>query len=92
MTRFGGIYEETELDAKWNALKTMVIALAAMTGYLVILAIMFSLLEPQGLEWTLVTAGIGLASGTAAFLLVKWIGREGVTRLLGKNGTSVSDE
>ena len=38
-----------------------------------------------GLGWTLATAGIGLAAGTAAFLLVKWAGRHGVTKLLGRN-------
>lgn len=83
MTRLSGTYEETELDLKWNAPKTMAAALGVMSGYLAILAIMFSLLEPQGLGWTLVTAGTGLAGGTAAFLLVKWAGRRGVTRLLG---------
>jgi hypothetical protein len=55
-----------------------------MTGYLVILTVMFSLLEPQGMRWTMATAGTGLAAGTAAFLLVKRAGRHGFTRLLGK--------
>lgn len=63
----------------------MAVALGVMTGYLAILAVMFSLLEPQGLGWTLATAGTGLAAGTAAFLVVKWAGRRGITRLLGKN-------
>jgi hypothetical protein len=45
----------------------------------------FSLLEPQGLGWTLATAGTGLAAGTAAFLLVKRAGQLGFTRLLGNN-------
>jgi hypothetical protein len=85
MTRLGGTYEEQETDPKWNVPKIMVMALGAMTGYLAILAIMFSLLEPQGLGWTLATAGISLAAGTAAFLLVKWAGRHGITRLLGRN-------
>jgi len=85
MTRLGGTYEEPEANPKWNRLKIMVMALGVMTGYLAILAMMFSLLEPQGLGWTLATAATGLAAGTAAFLLVKWAGRHGVTRLLGKN-------
>ncbi len=83
MTRLGGTYEEPEADAKWNAPKTVIVAFGAVSGYLAILAIMFSLLEPQGLTWTLVTAGMGLTGGTAAFLLVQWAGRHGVTRLLG---------
>jgi hypothetical protein len=85
MTRLGGTYEELEADPKWNAPKTVVMTLGVMSGYQAILAIMFSLLEPQGLGWTLATAGIGLAAGTAAFLLVKWAGRHGVTKLLGRN-------
>jgi hypothetical protein len=59
--------------------------LGVMTGYLVILATMFSLLEPQGLGWTLATAGTGLGIGTTAFLLVKRAGHQGLTRLLSKN-------
>jgi hypothetical protein len=85
MTQLSGTYEGPEADSKWNVLKTMAKVLGVMTGYLAILAMMFSLLEPQGLGWTLATAGTGLAAGTAAFLLVKWAGRHGVTRLLGKN-------
>src|SRR5580692_1725877 len=57
MTRLGGTYEEPEANPKWNALKIMVMTLGVMTGYLAILAMMFSLLEPQGLGWTLATAG-----------------------------------
>ncbi len=85
MTRLSGTYEGPEADSKWNAPETMIKVLGMMIGYLVIIAIVFSLLEPQGLGWTLVTAGTGLAAGTAAFLLVKWAGRHGFTRLLGKN-------
>jgi hypothetical protein len=59
--------------------------LGVMTGYLVILAMMFSLLEPQGLGWTLTTAGTGLAAGTAAFLLAKRAEQHGLMKLLGKN-------
>jgi hypothetical protein len=85
MTQLNGPYEGPEADSKWNVLKTMAEILGVMTGYLVILATMFSLLEPQGLSWTLATAGMGLGAGTAAFLLVKRAGRRGFTRLLSKN-------
>jgi hypothetical protein len=86
MPQLSGTTEELDADAKWNAPRSMVIALAAITGYLAILAIMFALLEPEGVAWTLVTAGTGLAAGTAAFLFVKWVGRHGMTRLLSKDG------
>lgn len=85
ITRLSGTYEGPEADSKWNVLKAMTSVLGVMTGYLVILAIMFSLLEPQGMRWTLATGGTGLAAGTAAFLLVKRAGRHGFTRLPGKN-------
>jgi hypothetical protein len=87
MTRLSGTYEASEADSKWKVPKTIIKVLGMMTGYLVILAIIFSLLEPQGLGWTLVTAGTGLAAGTAMFLLVKRAGRHGFTRLLGKRDT-----
>ncbi len=85
MTQLSGTYEGPEADSKWNVLKTMAKVLGVMTGYLAILATMFSLLEPQGLVWTLATAGTGLGAGTVAFLLVKRAGRRGFTRLLSKN-------
>jgi len=59
--------------------------LGVMIGYLVVLAMMFSILEPQGVGWTLATAGTGLVAGTGAFLLVKRAEQYGFTRLLGKN-------
>jgi hypothetical protein len=89
MMSLGATYPEPEADAKWNISKTMLMTLGAVAVYLAILAIMFSLLEPQGLGWTLTTAGTGLVAGTVAFLLVKWAGRHGVARLLGKDENSV---
>jgi len=85
MTKLSGTYEGPEADSKWSVLKTMAKVLGVMTGYLVILAAVFSLLEPQGLGWTLTTAGTGLGAGTVAFLLAKRAGRRGLTGLLNKN-------
>jgi uncharacterized membrane protein YdfJ with MMPL/SSD domain len=81
ITRLTSTYEEPEAGSNWNVLKTMSKVLGVMTGYLVILATMFSLLEPQGLGWTLTTAGTGLGIGSAAFFLVKRAGQQGLTRL-----------
>jgi hypothetical protein len=78
-------HEEQESGARWNAARTMAVTLGAVTAYLAILAMMFSLLEPEGVAWTVVTAGSGLAAGTAVFLLVRWARRHGVTRLLSRN-------
>ena len=85
ITQLSGTYEGPEADPKWNMLKTMAKVFGMMAVYLAILAMMFSLLEPQGLVWTLATAGTGLGVGTVAFLLVKRAGRRGFTGLLSKN-------
>jgi hypothetical protein len=91
ITRLSGSYEGSEADPKWNVLKTVILALGVLIGYLVILTIMFSVLEPQGLRWTLATAATGLAAGTAAFLVVNWAGRRGFTGLLGKKEIDPSE-
>lgn len=89
MTRLSNTREEPEAGSKWDALKTMTKAVGVITGYLLILATMLSLFEPQGLSWTLTTVGTGICAGTAAFFLVKPVGRQGLTTLFGKNdGTS----
>jgi hypothetical protein len=82
ITLLAGASQQRESEAKWKAPKAMVVALGAVAAYLAILAMMFALLEPQGFAWTFVTAGSGLAVGTAAFLLVSWAGRHGVTKLV----------
>ena len=85
MTLLSSTYKELEADSKWDVLKTMTIAVGGTTGYLLILVTMLSLLEPEGLGWTLATVGAGMGAGTAAFLLVKRAGQQGFTTLFGKN-------
>ena len=85
MTRLSSTYEEPEADSKWHVLVTMAKALGVTTGYLLILATMLSLVEPQGLGWTLATAGAGMGAGTAALLLVKRVGQKGFTTVFGRN-------
>jgi len=55
------------------------------TSYLLILAMMLSILEPQGLGWTLATAGAGMVIGTTALLLVKRAEQQGFTTVFGRN-------
>ena len=82
---------DPETDSRWHVPRTTARILAVMTGYLVILATMFSLLQPQGVRWTLAAAATGLAVGTAAFLLFKRAGQNGFTRLLGKHDAAPSE-
>jgi hypothetical protein len=70
---------------------TLAKVFGATTAYLLIGATMFSLLEPEGLGWTLATAGAGLVAGTAALLFVRRACPRGFTTVFGRNdGTSGS--
>lgn len=85
MTRLSNTYEEPqEGNFNWHVLITMGTALAVTTGYLVIVATMLSFLEPQGLGWTLATAGAGLGAGTAAILLLRRARQRGFTTVFGR--------
>jgi len=90
ITRLRSTDEEPEASAKWDVLKTMAMAVGVTTGYLLIVAMMLSLLEPEGLGWTLATAGTGLGAGTAAFLLLRRAGQRGFTTLFGKHDDTSS--
>ena len=90
MTRLSGAHEEPEADSKWDVLITMATALGVTTGYLLIVAMMLSILEPQGLGWTLATAGAGMGAGTAALLLVRRAGQRGFTSVFGRNDDTSS--
>ncbi|HXN48773.1 MAG TPA: hypothetical protein VN893_19135 [Bryobacteraceae bacterium] len=85
ITRLSGIDEAPEADSRWDVLMTLAKVLGATTGYLLIVVTMLSWLEPQGLGWTLATAGAGLLVGTAAFLLARHAGRQSFTTVLGGN-------
>ena len=77
MTQLIRTYEEPEADSKWDVLITMGRVLGVTTGYLIILATMLSILEPEGLGWTLATAGAGMGVGTVALLGVKRAEQQG---------------
>ena len=71
MIRLNGASGELEADSKWEPLMSLSLGLGAVTGYLLMVGILLSLLEPEGLGWTLATAGGGLVLGTLMFLLVQ---------------------
>jgi len=72
-------HEATEPESKWAGLRMMAKALAMMVGYLVIIATTLSILEPEGLGWTVATAGIGMAIGSTVLILMKRFRQEGFT-------------
>lgn len=65
------VVDEPEIDPRWDMLTTIGKPLAVTTAYLVVVLTTLSILEPEGLGWTLATAIGGMAAGTAALLLVK---------------------
>jgi hypothetical protein len=73
--RLNGTYRGSEADTKWEPLMILTMGLGAVSGYLLIVVTLLSLMEPQGLGWTLATAGMGLGLGTMMFLLTKRIGQ-----------------
>ena len=91
MTRLSSNYEEPEEgNFNWDVLITMGTALTVTTGYLLILATLLAFLEPEGLGWTLATAGAGLGAGTTALLLVKRAGQRGFTTVFGRDDDTSS--
>lgn len=91
ITRLIGTYEGLAAESQRDALITVTKALGVTTGYLLIVETMLSFLEPQGVGWTLATAGAGIGSGTAGFLVVKRFGQQGFTTVFGKNDASAFD-
>lgn len=84
-------YEQAESISKWDTLITMAKALAVTTGYLVIVVTMLSILEPEGLGWTLATAAAGMGVGTVVVLLIRRTERRGLTTVLARNADTSSD-
>ena len=85
ITRLGSIDEVPEAASRWDVLISLAKILGATTGYLLIVVTMLSWLEPQGLGWTLATAGAGIVVGTAAFLVAKRAGQQRFTTVFGRN-------
>jgi len=71
--------EAMEAESEWAGLTMMAKALAMIVGYLVIIATTLSILEPEGLGWTVATAGIGMAIGSTVLILMKRFRQEGFT-------------
>ena len=80
--------EEPESSSRWGMLITLTKPLVAITGYVLILAAMLAVLEPEDFGWTLATAGIAMGVGTAALLLVRRAGQHGVTIVFSRHHES----
>jgi hypothetical protein len=76
-------------SSRWQVLITLAEPVAVITGYLLILITMLWILEPEGLGWTLATAGISMGVGTTALLLVRRAGQKGLTTVFTRDNESV---
>jgi len=85
LTQLSTIVHEPERDPRWDMLITTGKPLAVTTAYLVVVLTMLSILEPEGLGWTLAMAIGGMAAGTAALLLVKRADQR-FSAIFGSNG------
>lgn len=85
ITTLDGAYGEPDAISKWDAVITVAKGLGVTVGYLLVVAALLSVLEPEGLGWTLATAAAGIAVGTVAFLLAKRLEQRGFTTVLGRN-------
>jgi hypothetical protein len=85
MIRLSSSGKQLENISQWDVLKTISAAVGVVAGYLLILMAMISILEPQGIGWTLTTTGGGLAVGSIAFLLVKRAGQQSTAELFSKS-------
>ncbi|MBN1567406.1 MAG: hypothetical protein JXA73_06140 [Acidobacteria bacterium] len=88
LMQLSGTYGESKAGHKWDALKTLSMAMGVTIGYLLVLVTMLSLLDPQGLSWTIATAGGGMGAGVALFLLIKRAWRQGFTQIFGEKGNT----
>ncbi len=84
MTRLGDAPEEAQAESKWHALKNAAIIVGGMIACLLILTLMFSLLKPQGLGWTLTTMGAGIVAAVGAFVFVTRPSQQGFSTLFRK--------
>jgi hypothetical protein len=74
-----------ETESKWEMLAALAKTLGAITGYLLIVATMLSVLEPLGLGWTLASTVAGVGLGFPVFFLVKRAGQRHLTTVFGRN-------
>lgn len=74
--------EEPKADSKWDALFMMGKALGVTAGYFLIVVTMLSILEPEGIGWTLATAATAVGVATAAVILLRRTGRRNFRAVL----------
>lgn len=85
MTQLSRTCEEPGSDSKWDVLITIAWALGAPVVYLFILGTVLSIVDPEGLAWTLATVAAAIGVGTAVLLVVRRAQRRGFTTVFCRN-------
>jgi len=84
ITQINHTVEEPAGHPQWDIPIVMATAVATLAAYLLVLAAMLAILEPEGLAWTLATAGAGMGIGTVLLLFAKRAERD-LTTILARN-------
>jgi len=84
ITQINHTVEEPAGHPQWDIPIAMATAVATLAAYLLVLAAMLAILEPEGLAWTLATAGAGMGIGTVLLLFAKRAERD-LTTILARN-------
>ena len=84
-------FAESDAASKWRMFGILAVALGAATAYLLVIRMMFSLLEPEGLVRTLATVGAGIGIGMAAYLFARRSWQERFTTVLGRGDEKSRD-
>jgi hypothetical protein len=80
-TLMSDTFEGQATESKWAVWITIGAVAGATISYLVVVTTMLSIIEPEGLGWTLATAGAGITAGTLALLFVKRAGQAGLSSI-----------
>jgi hypothetical protein len=90
ITQLSNVAEEAAVHSGWDVPIAIATAAGVLASYLLLLVAMLTILEPQGLGWTLATAGAGMAAGTVLLLFMKRA-EQGLTTILARSDDVPSD-
>lgn len=90
-TQLSDTYEEPVAQSKWDRLLILALPVAAISVYLLIVTTMLWAADPQGLDWTLLTMGAGVAVTTGALFFVKRVNQQGFTIVFGSKDNAPVD-
>lgn len=88
LTALSSDYREPKHHPKWDAPIKISTVLGVITGYLLVVFALLSLLEPEGPGWALITTCVAIGVTTLALFLLKRAAKRSSTTVLRRNGNS----